>query len=71
MFGKIVRVGGFLVAGPTLSYLLLLAGCAGAEPYLGVMCGHNAMTSLFVLTVATWFVLAMAGAVVSSVPRKQ
>ena len=48
------------VAGPGLAFGLLLLGCSGADPALGVACGHNFILSLVALTVAFWFVLIMA-----------
>jgi hypothetical protein len=48
-----------LVAGPVIAWLLVFAGCLGASPFLGSLCGHNSYISLVGFTLLAWLVLAV------------
>jgi hypothetical protein len=71
MLRKIAKLAVLLVAGPVLAFLILLTGCGGSDPFFGVMCGHNILTSVVMLTFAAWFVIAMGSAVVRSLHNKE
>jgi hypothetical protein len=53
----------FLVGGPALALAITALGCAGADPVLGVFCGHNAYIPLFGFTVVAWLALVVGIAV--------
>ena len=44
-------------AGPLIAYLSVWAACAGADPLLGVFCGHNAYIPLAGVTALVWLSL--------------
>lgn len=71
MLGKIAKIAALVLAGPTLAFAVLFAGCEGPAPALGVMCGHNVLVSLVVFTLAFWAVLASVSALVQSLRRKE
>ncbi len=50
-----VFFGGLLFA-----FGAIFVGCDGPVPRLGDMCGHNILGSLAVVTLASWFGLAVA-----------
>jgi hypothetical protein len=50
---------GIGIGGLVLAYVALSLGCEGATPPFGVMCGHNTLGSLIVLTMGIWFVLGV------------
>ncbi len=56
--GVVIFLLAFL-AGPALAWLILMAGCSGASPFLGVMCGHNVPLTLPLLAMALWFLIGM------------
>jgi hypothetical protein len=48
-----------LVAGPAVAWLLVFAGCSGASPVLGSLCGHNSYIPLAGFTLLSWLALAV------------
>ncbi len=54
-----------VLAGPTAAFVALYLGCLGSNPFFGVWCGHNFYLSFAALTVAVWFVIGPAVAVIS------
>jgi hypothetical protein len=48
-----------LASGPLVALLVLAIGCAPGWPVLGVMCGHNAYTSLALLSLVAWGILVV------------
>jgi hypothetical protein len=54
-----------VLAGPAVAFTALYVGCVGSHPAFGVWCGHNFYLSFTALTVAVWFVIGSALAVVS------
>ena len=71
MLAKIAMVTAVLLAGPVLAFLVLFAGCDGANPFLGVLCGHNILPSLVGFTLVAWFALASAAALARSLYSKE
>ena len=70
MLGKIAKVVALFLAGPTLAFVVLFAGCEGPASAFGVMCGHNVLYSLVSLTLVVWFVLATVTALIQALHRK-
>ena len=54
-----------VLAGPAVAFTALYLGCIGSAAVFGVWCGHNFYLTFAALTVATWFVIGPAAAVVS------
>jgi hypothetical protein len=71
VLAKIAIATALLVAGPALAFLVLFAGCGGASPFFGVLCGHNILPSLVGFTLVAWFVLASAAALARSLYFKE
>ena len=71
MFAKIAIAVAVLLGGPALAFTVLFAGCDGAAPFFGVLCGHNIMPSLVGFTLVAWFVLACVAALAHSLHAKQ
>jgi hypothetical protein len=64
-----IKVFGLLFSGPIFAFVVLAVGCAVPWQLLGVWCGHNAVLSLVVLSVAGWLVAAVAIAVIAGRKR--
>ena len=70
MLLALLKIAVFILAGPAAAVAVLFIGCEGPNASLGVMCGHNAPMSLLVLTLAAWFLLGTALAVVQMLRSK-
>lgn len=60
MLRKTLIIVSIVLAGPAFSVLVISLGCRAPDQALGVMCGHNTLPSLVVLTLAAWLVLGAA-----------
>ena len=58
-------------SGIAIAYAVVSAGCVGAAPPLGTMCGHNALGSVVIVTLASWFVLGIAAVGYESLRTKR
>ena len=60
MLLSVIKGIAVFIGGPAIAFAIISLGCGGADPALGVACGHNAIISLVGLTLAIWLVLIMA-----------
>lgn len=62
---KTLTAVALVLAGPAVATAALYFGCVGSHPVFDAWCGHNFYLSFTALTVAVWFVIGPAVAVVS------
>jgi hypothetical protein len=66
VFWKIALVLAVIVGGPLLGILTTMAGCFGPTPIFGVMCGHNTVYPLVLVTFIGWALLGVLAIVMTS-----
>jgi hypothetical protein len=59
------------IGGPLLAFVLVFAGCEGASPVLGTMCGHNILGSLVAFTLGAWLVLGICVSLYNGLRAKE
>lgn len=54
MLKQFLLIFAVILVGPLVSYLVVLSGCYGQNPVLGVLCGHNAYMTMFGISFVIW-----------------
>jgi hypothetical protein len=60
MYKRIFQFLIVLLGGPAMALGVIYIACRNAASSVNSMCGHNLVGGMFVLTLASWFVLAVA-----------
>jgi hypothetical protein len=59
MFRTALVIVAVICAGPAIGLVITWLGCAGANPMMGVFCGHNAYIPLLGFTFIGWVAVAL------------